>query len=311
MKNKILLSIVIVLSFTLVLVVRHQKKTNYYFPVPSSVKNEKDPITIRLLNREDNSITNVYLEDYIIGVVAAEMPASFAVEALKAQAVAARTYAMYKKEHRHEAYDLVIGVEDQAYKTNEQLLKQWNLNFFDKYLKIRDAVLATKNEILTYNNETINAFYFSMSNGKTENSELVFQETLPYLKSVDSKWDNESLNNYQVEKNFSRYDFCTKLAINCEEINISNETRSDANRILTITINNQEFKGTEIRSKLGLRSTDFSIAVNENEITITTKGYGHGVGMSQYGANGMANEGQSYIQILKHFYQNTEISQIS
>ena len=174
MRNKILLGIVVVLSLILAVVVRHEKKTNYYFPMPSSVKEDENIKTVRLLNEKDNSITTVNLEDYIIGVVASEMPFTFETEALKAQAVAARTYAMYKVNHRSNLeYDLIIGTKDQAYKTNEELLKSWNISFFPRYLKIRDAVLKTKNEVLTYNNEIINAFYFSMSNGKTENSELV------------------------------------------------------------------------------------------------------------------------------------------
>ena len=311
MKNKILLAIVFILTLTLAIVIWHEKQTNYYFPMPSAVKNEENPINIRLLDESTGKITNVNLEDYIIGVVSAEMPASFETEALKAQAVAARTYAMYKKTHRNLDYDLIIGVKDQAYKTNEQLLKQWNVLFFNNYLKIRDAVLKTKGEVLTYDKNIINAFYFSMSNGKTENSELVFSEALPYLKSVDSSWDNNSLNNYEVEKTFTKQEFCNNLGIPCNQIAISDEQRSESNRILTIKINNQTFKGTEIRSKLNLRSTDFIISLTSDEVKITTKGNGHGVGMSQYGANGMAKEGSTYQQILNHYYQNTEISNIS
>lgn len=311
MKNKILLGVVVFLSFILIAVVRHEKKTNYYFPMNSAVENDENPQTIRLLDENSNTITTVNLEDYIIGVVAAEMPASFETEALKAQAVAARTYAMYKKEHRNLDYDCIIGTKDQAYKNNEALLKQWNIGFWNKYLKIREAVLATKNEVLTYNDEIINAFYFSMSNGKTENSELVFQEAKPYLKSVESKWDNNSINNYEVTKTITKQEFCEKLNISCENIQISNEKRSDSNRILSISINGKDFKGTEVRTKLGLRSTDFQITSFENNVEIITKGFGHGVGMSQYGANGMAQEGSDYQTILNHYYQNTKISQIS
>ncbi len=311
MKNKILLGIVFILAVTLYLVVRHEKKTNYYFPMPSAVEKEQNPLTIRLLDETKNSITTVNLEDYIIGVVSAEMPSSFEKEALKAQAVAARTYAMYKKEHRNADYDLIIGTKDQAYKTNEQLLKQWNINFFTNYLKIRDAVLETKNEILTYNNQTINAFYFSMSNGQTENSELVFSESLPYLKSVESKWDNESIENYEYTKIIPKEEFCKSLDISCAEITITNEIRSASNRVLSITINDIPFEGTTIRTKLSLRSTDFTIEQEEDNLKIITKGFGHGVGMSQYGANGMAKEGSTYQQILSHYYQNTKISQIS
>ena len=309
MKNKILLSIVIILFLILIVVIHYEHQNNYYFPMPSSVKNDPNPLTVRLLNEQTNDITTVNMEDYIIGVVSAEMPATFEEEALKAQAVASRTYALYKKQHRNLDYDLIIGTKDQAYKTNEQLLKQWNINFFSKYLKIRKAVLSTKNEILTYDNEPINAFYFSMSNGQTENSELVFSEALPYLKSVPSLWD-EQTQNYETTKTISKEEFCQKLQIDCQEIKIDNIEKSESNRILTININDKQFKGTEIRSLLNLRSTDFNIIVKD-DIQITTKGFGHGVGMSQYGANGMAQEGKNYQEILKYYYQNTEISQIS
>ncbi len=311
MRNKILLGVVFVLIIVLGIVIYHEKKTNYYFPMPSAVKDEENAISIRLLDESTGKILNVNLEDYIIGVVSAEMPASFEVEALKAQAVAARTFAMYKKNTRNLDYDLIIGVKDQAYKTNEQLLKTWNVLFFNNYLKIRDAVLSTKDEVLTYNDEIINAFYFSMSNGKTENSELVFSEALPYLQSVESSWDNESLNNYLYEKVISKEDFCNSLGISCESVTISDEVRSSSNRVLSLKINDIVFKGTDIRTKLGLRSTDFVIREDGSNYLITTKGYGHGVGMSQYGANGMAKEGHSYLEILSHYYQNTKISHIS
>ncbi len=310
MRNKILLVVIGILSIVLGLVIYHEKKTNYYFPMPSAVKGDVDAISIRLLDEQTNEISSVNLEDYVIGVVSAEMPVSFEAEALKAQAVAARTYALYKKAHRNLDYDLIIGVKDQAYKTNEQLLKQWNINFFSNYLKVRDAVLSTKNEVLTYNDEVINAFYFAMSNGKTEKAELVFSEALPYLQSVDSTWDNASLKNYEVTKIMTKDDFCQSLGIS-GEITISDEVRSEANRVLTLKINDLVFKGVDLRSKLGLRSTDFSISIDNDQVVITTRGYGHGVGMSQYGANGMATEGYDYKAILSHYYQNTEIKSIS
>lgn len=306
MKNKILLAVVFILTAILLVVSLSIKKVTE----PIVVEEGKKPIVIRLLDESTNEIININLEDYIIGVVAAEMPASFELEALKAQAVAARTFAMYKKETRNLDYDLIKGVKDQAYKDNKTLLTQWNINFFTNYLKIRQAVEETQGQVLTYNGEIINAFYFSMSNGYTENCELVFAQDLPYLNSVSSKWDNESLNNYSYTINFSKEDFCSSLGITCDSVEIQDITRSDSNRVLTITINNQTFKGTEIRSKLGLRSTDFDIVINESGVTITTRGYGHGVGMSQYGANGMAKEGYSYEEIVKYYYQNTEITNL-
>lgn len=306
MKNKILLAVVIMLTAILIIVNLSIKKVTE----PIVMEEGKEPIVIRLLDESTNEITNINLEDYIIGVVAAEMPASFELEALKAQAVAARTFAMYKKETRNLDYDLIKGVKDQAYKDNKTLLAQWKVNFFTNYLKIRQAVEETQGQVLTYNGEVINAFYFSMSNGYTENCELVFAQDLPYLNSVSSKWDNESLNNYSYTIIFSKEDFCSSLGITCDSVEIQDITRSDSNRVLTITINNQTFKGTEMRSKLGLRSTDFDIVIIESGVTITTRGYGHGVGMSQYGANGMAKEGYSYEEIVKYYYQNTEITNL-
>lgn len=308
MRNKILLGVVAVLTVILIVVVINVKET-YFEPLP--VSDGESPITIRLLDTSNNTISEINLEDYIVGVVAAEMPASFDMEALKAQAVAARTYAMYKKETRNLDYDLVIGVSDQAYQNNKQLLDKWGLSFFNYFLKVRDAVLTTKNEILTYEGEVINAFYFAMSNGYTENSELVFQEDLPYLNSVPSTWEDESLNNYEVTSSISKEEFCTSLGITCEQIEIKDIERSNANRVLNITINNQVFEGTTVRQKLGLRSTDFEIEIVDNNVQITTKGYGHGVGMSQYGANGMAKDGYTYEEILKYYYQNTEIKKIN
>lgn len=308
MKNKILLAVVLILTIILFIVTKNVKQI-YFEPVPVNDKTKK--ITVNLLNESDGSIKNVNIEDYIIGVVAAEMPASFEPEALKAQAVAARTYAMYKKETRNLDYDLIIGTKDQAYQTNEELLKKWGVSFFKNYLKVRDAVLATEGEILTYNGQTINAFYFSMSNGYTENVESVFKSDLPYLKSVPSTWDNESIKNYEFTKTISKEDFCKSLEIPCDNIKIENIQKTSSNRVASLTINDKTFLGTKVRSLLGLRSTDFTIECLDNDIKITTKGYGHGVGMSQYGANGMAKENHNYKEILNYFYQNTEISKIN
>ena len=307
MKNKILLGVVFILILTIIFLPKEIKKV--------SVSEEKEDVKesqifVRLLDEQTTTITEENLEDYIVGVVSAEMPSVFNMEALKAQAVAARTYAMYKKKTRNLDYDLIIGVKDQAYKNNEMLLKNWGANFFPNYLKIREAVKETKGQVLTYQNNIINAFYFSMSNGYTENSELVFQEKLPYLSSVTSLWDNENLQNFAYTTTFSKNDFCTSLNISCEILKIGDITRSDTHRVLQITINDKTFKGTEFRSKLGLRSTDFEISLENDTVTITTKGYGHGVGMSQYGANGMAKDGYSYQEILAHYYQNTELKNI-
>ncbi len=309
MKNKILLLIVILL-FGGVIFIPQKKELEENKEIKEEVKEDNKAIFVNLLNEETNTITKENLEEYVVGVVSAEMPSVFNMEALKAQAVAARTYALYKKQTRNLSYDLIIGTKDQAYKNNETLLNLWQTNFFANYLKIREAVESTKGEVLTYQGEVINAFYFSMSNGYTEKSELVFSQSLPYLNSVSSSWDNEVLPNFTYTVTLSKQDFCQKLDITCDVISVDAIKRSDTHRVLEITINNKSFKGTVFRSLLNLRSTDLELALKEDEIQITTKGYGHGVGMSQYGANGMASEGYTYEDILKYYYQKTEIKNI-
>lgn len=309
MKNKILLLIVILL-FGGVIFIPQKKELEENKEIKKEVKEDNKAVFVNLLNEETNTITKENLEEYVVGVVSAEMPSVFNMEALKAQAVAARTYALYKKQTRNLSYDLIIGTKDQAYKNNETLLNLWQTNFFANYLKIREAVESTKGEVLTYQGEVINAFYFSMSNGYTEKSELVFSQSLPYLNSVSSSWDNEVLPNFTYTVTLSKQNFCQKLDITCDVISVDALKRSDTHRVLEITINNKTFKGTAFRALLGLRSTDFELTLKDDEIQITTKGYGHGVGMSQYGANGMASEGYTYEDILKYYYQNTEIKNI-
>ncbi len=302
MKNKILLAIVIILSFICIGVIRLKKESNHSF------SNEKN-IKVKDIN---NNIKNLNIEEYLIGVIAAEMPASFEIEALKAQAVAARTYAYYKiKNSKNQDYNILTTITDQSYIDKEEMQEKWQESFNKYYEKIKKAVDDTKDEVLFYNNEIIEAFYFSMSNGKTENSSSVFKENLPYLTSVNSKWDNEKLNNFLVETNFLKKDFCEKLTLDdCDSIKIENIIKSESNRILSLNINNKIFLGTDIRKLLNLRSTDFTIEVLENNILITTKGYGHGVGMSQYGANGMAKEGAKYQDILNYYYKDVTLNKL-
>lgn len=313
MTNKILCGVIIVLSIVLIGVVSFKSETNFSFEEKDIVEdNEKEDSknTIKVLNPASKEILEMDLEEYIIGVVAAEMPASFEMEALKAQAVSARTFAIYKQTHSKEDYDVIIGVSDQAYNSKEDMQKKWQDKYDEYRKKVTEAVKQTKGEILTYQGQVIESFYFAMSNGYTENCELVFQEQLPYIKSVESGWDNESLNNYKVTKSFTKEEFCNLLNIECNEIYITDINRTESNRVNTLKINNTEFKGTNIRKLLTLRSTDFDIEIQEENVSITTRGSGHGVGMSQYGANGMAKEGSSYQQILSYFYQEIEFSKI-
>ncbi len=302
MKNKILIILIPILSLILFIVVSFKKENDHSFFTPEE--------TIKIKN-EDNTIEELKLEEYLVGVLAAEMPASFPEEALKAQAVASRTYALYQIIHSTKDYDILTDVTNQSFITKEQMQTLWGEDYDYYYNKINNAVLDTYHEVIYYNDEIIEAFYFSMSNGTTENASSVFQENLPYIKSVSSSWDNETLNNFEVTKNFSKTDFCLLLDLNdCANITINKIDRNATNRVENITINNITLKGTTFRSLLSLRSTDFTITINEDTVSITTKGYGHGLGLSQYGASGMAKDGYNYQEILKYYYNDITIKKM-
>lgn len=250
----------------------------------------------------NNEIIEIPFEDYVVGVVACEMPSSFNIEALKAQAVASRTYATYKL-YKNSDYIMKTTTSDQCYISKDIMKSNWKNNYENNYNKIYNAAYETKNEIITYNNEPIISFFFSMSNGYTENVENVFVQKLDYLVSVDSPWD-ENVSSYIKTKTISLEDFKSKLNINSiDSISID---RYITGRVKTITINNKKYKGTEFRTLFSLRSADFDLEIGE-QVIITTKGYGHGVGLSQYGANEMAKLGYNYKEILKHYYTNVNI----
>lgn len=265
-------------------------------------KNSKDN-TIYVSALVNNKKTDLSLEDYIVGVVSCEMPASFDIEALKAMSVAARTYALYKSERNK---TLKTTTDDQCYIDESAMKEKWKNNFDKYYNKINNAVNDTKGEYMTYNDKTIIAFYFSISNGKTENVENVFSQKLDYLVSVDSYWDKRN-NSNEKDIKMKVSDFLKKLNINDNKINNIKIDRSNTNRINNIKINNKNYKGTKFRSLLNLKSTDIEIKYDNDYVYIHTVGYGHGVGMSQYGANYMAQDGYKYDDILKHYYKGVKI----
>ncbi len=272
-----------------------------------------------IISKEESSVSKYYiklnsggnvqsikLEEYIVGVVAAEMPASFNTEALKAQAIAARTYAVKKTS---QGKVLVNSTADQVYKTTAQMKSTWGSQYNYYYNRVKNAVDETRGLVLKFNGEYIDAQYSAMTNGKTELPEYVWSFSRPYLQCVSSSWD-EKVKNFKVTKNFS-YDTVSKALGQ----NISKDTiidvlkRTVSDRVETIKIGDRIYTGVEVRSSLGLRSTDFDIELGDT-VNITTKGYGHGVGMSQYGANVAANEGYTYSQILAHYYVGTVITNI-
>jgi len=268
---------------------------------------ELEPLSsnINIKVNVNEEIKEMNLEEYIVGVLAGEMPASFELEALKAQAVAARTYAMYKINNTTGDYDVIDTINDQVYLTVDEMQEKWGSNFNEYYNKIYTAVSTTQNQVLMQNDKIIKAFFFSMSNGYTEDSIAVFKEG--NLEGVESKWDNENLNNFKVTTEFTTSELKDKLSITEESVNLKVLTRSETNRVTQIQVNDKTYTGIEFRKLLTLRSTDFTLKQTSAGYNITTKGNGHGVGMSQYGANGMAKEGYLYDEILKYYYQDTEL----
>lgn len=261
--------------------------------------------------KQDDEIIKVPFEDYIVGVLAGEMPVSFELEALKAQAVAARSYVMKKIEYnKDKEYDVVDTVMNQVYLDDEHLQEVWKDDYTNNINKIKQAVLETFNEYLEYDGKVVDAMFFSTSVGATENSEEVFTSKVPYLRSVESTWDSISPV-YEVNYTFSLEDFYNKLNLNYSEtLNIELLDTTSTGRVKKLKINGVTLEGNTVVTNLKLKSNHFTIKLDNNKIYITTKGYGHGVGMSQYGAQAMALKGYKYDEILKYYYQGVEIKRI-
>lgn len=262
------------------------------------------PQNLVTIHRSNGSIMQIPFEDYIVGVVAAEMPASFPIEALKAQAVVARTYA---NQRLSKGLILTDSVSTQSYKDEGQLRSMWGSSYDTYYSKIKSAVDATKNLSIYYNGNYIDAVYHSTSNGYTEDAINVWGNSIPYLKSVASPWDTSATSYFRVEEKSEQ------VLLNTLGFSLTNDTvveiisRDASGRVAEVRIGDLVCDGVSLRNILGLRSADFDLEVKDGNLVVTTRGYGHGVGMSQYGAAGMAREGYSYIDILKHYYTGVSI----
>ena len=267
---------------------------------------------VRVYRNKSDRVDNVMLEEYVVGVVASEMPVSFELEALKAQAVASRTYVLRKIiDNKDKDYDVVDTVSDQVYSDLEELKSKWGNNYISYINRVRSAVNDTSMEYLDYDGEVISAMYFSTSNGYTENYNVIFGGDVPYLVSVESKWDSNVSSVFNDNKMMSLSDFYTKLGLKySKSLSITNIVRSDTNRVISLNINGVNFRANDIYFKLGIRSYDFNIEQVGSNVIISTCGYGHGVGMSQYGAYGMAKDGYKYDEILKHYYSGVSIKKL-
>lgn len=264
----------------------------------------------------DGDLAKMPMEEYLVGVVAAEIPASYETEALKAQAVAARTYTKYKKERggcsAHEGADICSdSTHCQAYMTTEEMAENWGADTSKYIQKIVSAVNNTCGEIIYYNGEEIQVFFHASSGGRTENSENVYPEALPYLVSVDSKGE-ESSSRYYGEVKVSRDSFKKKMKAFSASIRFDDEAligdiaRFESGRVQSIKVGSETFTGREMRAIFGLNSTNFTVKEGE-EIKFSTIGFGHGVGMSQTGANAMAKKGADYVQILTHYFTGVTV----
>ena len=230
---------------------------------------------VRVYRQNLDRIDRVPIEEYVVGVVSGEMPASFSIEALKAQAVASRSYVMYQiKKNKNKDYDVVDTVNNQVYLDTDNQKEKWGNDYISNINKIKEAVLDTSSEYLEYNGEVVEAMFFSTSTGMTENSEEVFSSEVPYLRSVVSTWDEISPA-YTDSKKFTKEEFYKLLNLDYSEklsINITNTTSTG--RVVDIVINDQKFTGREVCSKLKLKSTYFSIMEYDDSIVVNTKGFG-------------------------------------
>ncbi|MBD1372168.1 stage II sporulation protein D [Hazenella sp. IB182357] len=300
--------------------VRNNDEPKNHYPAP----------TVRVYLTKEKKVIALPLEEYIRGVVASEMPSEFHKEALKAQALAARTYIvdrLMKEElsdmktmgKTAESAHVSDTVKHQVYTTDEKLIQKWGNQAAVYMQRIKEAVTETEGQIITYEDQPIYAAFFSTSNGKTENSEEYFKSAVPYLRSVDSSWDTSSPK-YEKKIKMSLHDLSKQLStVTGKQISIDTTTsnhflkitkRTEGNRVAEVRIGDELFSGREVREALKLASTDFEMTITGDQVSVVTKGYGHGVGMSQWGAHLLAQNGSNANQIVTHYYQGIKVKEI-
>lgn len=262
------------------------------------------------------------MDEYLLGVLRAEMPASFELEALKAQAVAARTYTLHKMAQgaiaRHPDADACDDITCcKAYETAEDAAAGWGAGALYYEEKLARAVAETDGEVIVYDGEPVLAVFFSSAAGHTQGAGEVWQTDLPYLQSVDSPEDDSLVPNYYSVVTFTAQEFRDRFlaAYPAAKLNgdagsfLTDITRNDAGFVSTLRVGGVTVRGNELRTILGLRSPSFTVEVSGDTLTFHVTGYGHGVGMSQYGANAMAKEGYSCEEILEHYFTGAQVVQ--
>lgn len=279
--------------------------------------------TVKVYLTKEDKIVEVPMEDYVKSVVSGEMPVSFDIEALKAQAIAARTFVSSRKLtpcSQGKGADVCDSTHCQVYISKEERMEKWNEQAVEYWDKIESAVDSTKGLVLTYENELVKyPQFFSTSSGKTENSIDVFSGDIPYLVSKESPGE-EIAPRYAEDFPFTLEEFIEKINSKYASANLTKEnisgnieiiSRSEAGGIKEIRLGGEKVKGLEFRLYLGLTSTNFEYSIADNKIIFKCKGYGHGVGMSQWGANVMAKDNKNYEEILKHYYTGVDLKEIN
>lgn len=280
--------------------------------------------TIKLLHNKTGEIEELPLDTYLYNVVSSEMPADFELEALKAQAVVARTYTIYQISHSNGKHGEADICDDsnccQAWISKEERFEKWDENVRESnWNKITQAVDSTAGKIITYNGEPIDAFFHSNSGGKTEVPVNVWGgSNFPYLQSVETAGE-EGYTQYSSSVSLTKTDLINKLKEKHPELEINFNSDdaikilefTDGNRVKTIKFGNIQISGVEVRAVLGLKSANFDVKIDGENVIFSVVGYGHGVGMSQTGSDSMAKNGSNYEDIIKHFYTGVEITEIN
>lgn len=316
MKKMMLIS-VIISAFMLLMplaVLGQVKKTETTVAqtvAPIEEKAESSDV-FRVLDKTTNKITKMTADDYIFGVVVAEMPALYETEALKAQAVAAYTYACYKRELNEKSdYDITTDFStDQSFKTEEKAREGWGENGEEYVQKIKSVVKSVSGKCMYYKNKPIFAAYHAVSSGKTYSAKDVWGKEIEYLKSVDSSGDKEA-KKYEATLEFTKEELEEKLSdfgSKKKTKEIIGDIKAKKNGLVeSVTIYGSKISGSQIRTALALPSSNFEIEEKDKKYIFNCLGYGHGVGMSQHGANYMAKQGYNYKQILCHYYSGIAI----
>lgn len=312
MKNFVISAVSVVVALLLIpLWTVAAKKSGAVKAASGAAISEKEPTaavfhdSFKLLNHETGEISKISATDYIIGVVSAEMPALYETEALKAQAVAAYTFACYKRDTSDTEYDVSTDFNTcQGYSSPAALKEKWGENYDTYYTKIEAAVKAVSGELLCYDGKTALTVYHAISSGKTNACSDVWGKELPYLRSVESIGDKLS-KDYISTVTLTKGEVCEKLGVTGESF--SDIKKLESGLISSLSFGGKALTGSDVQSALDLRSAAFDVAAQGESFTFTVYGYGHGVGMSQAGADYMAKQGSTYKEILYWYYPGTEI----